>query len=266
MTALQPELREVSRNAASFYVEITEKIDRDFWHKFETRWEPETFRVFDTLLGPGRHMVDVGGWIGPTALYAAALGAEVSVFEPDPVAFRKLQRNLARNPALARRVTCERTALNARTGTARLLSKELGNSMSGLVHGSAEHRRDHTTVRTLSVNEFSVLAQFRAADLIKIDIEGGEFDMVPAMRPILRERRPKLYLSLHGFFLPDDDQRPSRQSALADAISGYPYVYRAASGTWHRLEDADARLRDEAENGVLSGALVLSPEPVPGLL
>src|SRR6185369_2336352 len=36
-----------------------------------------------------------------------------------------------------------------------------------------------------------------------MDIEGGEFSVLPTMLPYLRKHRPTLHLSLHPFFLPE---------------------------------------------------------------
>ena len=54
----------------------------------------------------------------------------------------------------------------------------------------------------------------------KMDIEGAEFSVLPALVPWLREHRPVLYLSTHAPFLPEDE-RATALAQLADALSFY---------------------------------------------
>ena len=65
-------------------------------------WETQTVHALESLVRPGSRFIDIGAWEGPVTLHAAALGASVEAYEPDPVARERLERNLAANPALAR--------------------------------------------------------------------------------------------------------------------------------------------------------------------
>ena len=74
-----------------------------FWNKVEAGlWEPETLALIDQQITPGTTFLDLGAWVGPTALYAAARGARVIALEADPVALAQLRAKLddiARQPA-----------------------------------------------------------------------------------------------------------------------------------------------------------------------
>jgi hypothetical protein len=56
--------------------------------------------------------------------------------------------------------------------------------------------------------------------VIKIDIEGGEFDLLPTMGSFLREARPLLLLSIHAAFFPPD-ARAARLDPLLAAVAHY---------------------------------------------
>ena len=72
--------------------------NRKFWRKVDAgQWEPETFTVLARCLRADSVYVDVGGWVGPTVLFAAAQGASVYCVEPDPVAYERLLANLRIN-------------------------------------------------------------------------------------------------------------------------------------------------------------------------
>ncbi|MEQ8605221.1 MAG: FkbM family methyltransferase [Marivibrio sp.] len=275
-----PETRSVACAGVSFDVSLPRKLDRDYWAKVEAgRWEPETFRLFRALLdaralGRATRLVDIGAWIGPTALYAAALGAEVTAFEPDPAALSVLRANLALNPALAARVRVEPTALDATGGDAdgcvTLASEEPGNSMSGLFRDAPERIR----VPAATPGAAGLERLFATADLVKLDIEGGEFALLPALAAILAAHRPVMHLSLHARFLPETrfargERRRLQQEALA-ALPTYAHGYWAERGVWRALDDPRTdlarRLEGEAAGGRgLDGSIVLSDRTIPEL-
>lgn len=56
-----------------------------FWSKFADGWEPDTERIFRSLLGPGSIVLDIGAWIGPTIVFALSSGAsKIIALEPNP--------------------------------------------------------------------------------------------------------------------------------------------------------------------------------------
>lgn len=274
------ETRRVALDGVAFEVSLPRKLDRDYWAKVAAgRWEPETLRLFRTLLdaeaaGRGTRLVDIGAWIGPTALYAAALGAEVTAFEPDPAALSVLRDNLALNPELAAAITVKPVALDPTGGDGEgrvtLASEEPGNSMSGLFRDAPER----LSVPAATPDAVGLDAKAAAADLVKLDIEGGEFALLPALAPILAARRPTLHLSLHAKFLPEEGFAPGErlrlQRAALDALPAYPYGYWAEDGRWRMLDDPaahlDRRLEEEQAGGPgLNGSVLLSMRAIPEL-
>src|SRR6266542_3878517 len=47
-------------------------------------WEPRTFQMLRDNLDAGTVYIDIGGWIGVTALWASHLAKRVIIIEPDP--------------------------------------------------------------------------------------------------------------------------------------------------------------------------------------
>ena len=74
----------------------------------------------------------------------------------------------------------------------------LGSSMSRVVGSTLD---DAVTV--LAVDAASVFSDepARLCRLLKIDIEGSEYDVVPRIDAFLRTARPPMLLSLHGYDL-----------------------------------------------------------------
>jgi FkbM family methyltransferase len=189
---------------------------REFWDAYASgRWEPETFALFDRYLDKNTVHVDVGAWIGPTVLYAATRARQVIGFEPDPVAFASLQASVSANPNLAS-IEVHQVAIAAARGELRLGAHTTpGDSMSSaLFAGNA----NSWTVPARRLDEFENRWPAGAPVFLKIDIEGGEYTLLPALADFVRRHRPTIYLSLHSHFF------------LGDSVNGG--FFRKA---WHEL-------------------------------
>ncbi len=188
-----------------------------FWRKVSAgAWEPETFAVLDKFLTSDSDYLDIGAWIGPTVLYGARRSRHVWCFEPDPTAFRHLAWNLDLNNI--RNVSAFGVALSDRFGVARMASLrgEPGDSTSSLLHDGA-HGSDALTI---GWDQFEAVKDLSRVSLVKMDIEGAEYAVLPTLIPFLKEYRPTLYLSLHAPLLPAEEQ-VSKTADLLKSLSFY---------------------------------------------
>lgn len=188
-----------------------------FWRRASAgKWEPETFAVLDRHLQPGRDYLDIGAWIGPTVLYAARKARRVWCFEPDPRAFRHLAWNIELNGL--DNVSALPVALSGETGIARMASfgGETGDSMTSLLNTGG----DGFAAVTLGWEVFATQTDLAGVSLVKMDIEGAEFAVLPTLVPWLKAQRPALYLSTHAPYL-DEGDRQAAMEALAEALSFY---------------------------------------------
>ena len=227
-----------------------------FWAQFAGGgFEPGTQRIVEEHAAPGRTFVDVGAWIGPFTLLAASRGARVVAYEPDPRAAAELRANLARNPGLPGPVEVHEVALSASTGTGLLVADAgLGNGRSSVTAIDATVPVDGSaaTVHTVDARSEAATEAWRGCALLKIDIEGGEYAVIPRLRGHLRRERPALLLSLHGpdpapalakrlgrvRLLPQRISGSVRRAPLLWSLRGYPHRFRAAdnrSDDWRPL-------------------------------
>ncbi|WP_120633246.1 FkbM family methyltransferase [Ruegeria sp. EL01] len=191
-----------------------------FWRKAAAGdWEPETFSLLDRYLSPTSDYLDIGAWIGPTVLYGARKARHVWCFEPDPTAFRHLAWNLDLNDI--HNVSAFGVALSDKFGVARMASVrgEPGDSTSSLLHDGA-HGSDALTI---AWDQFEAANDLSAVSLVKMDIEGAEFFVLPTLLPWLQRQRPTLYLSLHSPLL-DEQDRLERTETLLEQLSFYPNI------------------------------------------
>ncbi|EEE37738.1 methyltransferase, FkbM family [Rhodobacteraceae bacterium KLH11] len=197
-----------------------------FWRKAsEGRWEPETFNVLDQHLSPERDYLDIGAWIGPTVLYAARRARHVWCFEPDPVAYRHLVWNLELNNI--RNVSAFSVALSEDFGVTRMASAhgEAGDSTSSLLHDGSHG----TDALTMSWDQFSASVDLTNVSLVKMDIEGAEFAVLPSLLPWLRKVNPALFLSTHAPYL-NSDNRAAAMDRLSNDLAFYRHCRDPFSG------------------------------------
>jgi FkbM family methyltransferase len=168
-----------------------------FWKRADAGWwEPGTLRLIEALAVPGAQFIDIGAWIGPTCLSALKSGFEVIAFEPDPVAFAQLSKNCILNTEPGDILGLHQLALSRRPGRRRLSpATELGDSQSSLVQtGNVIDGHD---VTVMSGSEVLASPAVRDGSLVKIDIEGGEYALVPSIRSVLQRRQMVVMLSTH---------------------------------------------------------------------
>lgn len=189
--------RSISVGNCSFDVEMGEH--RRFWKRvLRGEWEPETFEIFDKFIEAETLFVDIGAWIGATALYGVQRADRCIAFEPDPVAFAALQENVHANvdKDWVKRLEINDCAIN-KDGA----SFVLGGSAAGADSTSSAlfpNRESQWTVKAKSLRDvLDANRRPRKPVFIKIDIEGGEYDLLPTVQDVLADHLVTAFISFH---------------------------------------------------------------------
>lgn len=195
-------LREVTKRGRKFHVTPTENTE-EFWNQVEIGgWEENTFSVLDNFINPNTLYMDIGCWVGPTVLYAAQTAKHTFAFEPDPIAYEAMVNNLRANNQASwyPKVHLEQKAVAANSGVLQIGSRGTGgDSTSSALFANKQTK---WTVESIKLDEFlrskNVLSE---NTFIKLDIEGGEFELVPSIQPYLCQPHVSIYISFHTNFL-----------------------------------------------------------------
>jgi FkbM family methyltransferase len=147
-------------------------------------YEPRYVAVLKTLLGPGDRVFDVGANIGfYSVLFSRWVGpaGKVIAYEPDSTNVTLLQRNLESNG-------CENTvvreiALSDKTGEDQFsldtVTRSTGHLGPGPTYAETIFGAATETAVTVSTGTLDEEAErWGPPNLIKLDIEGGEFDVL----------------------------------------------------------------------------------------
>jgi FkbM family methyltransferase len=155
---------------------------------------------FSWFLGPLSNqplqVLDIGGQVGTFACRLAQLQprATITTYEPSPTTAGFLRGNVERN-GLADRVSVVEAALAASEGTAEFDDNGAGSGENSLV-SSARGTVGTITVQTTTFDK-AVAAAGTPIDLVKMDCEGGEYELVYASSPASWASVQRLVIEYH---------------------------------------------------------------------
>jgi FkbM family methyltransferase len=231
----EPNPINISKNNINFSV-TSNPLTQWIWNEMhQNKWEEETFKIFDRFLNAEHSYIDIGAWIGPTVLYGAHKVKHVYGIEPDPIAFEELITNLNLNPSIASKVTCINAALAEKSGDINLYMRHhFGDSTSSLIPTISNN---HCKVKSITIDDLITQNNIKEVNFVKMDIEGGEYSLIPFLHEFLKTQKPTLYLSLHpGFFNENvnlilnksndsSSQLNIQTEKLLDNLQFYKYIY-----------------------------------------
>lgn len=224
--------------------------------QFCTRWgstipdEPETLRIFEHFLTKKAPYFDIGSCFGQTVIYGSKLAKHVYGIEPDPRAWHDLNANVSANNL--KNVTLINKALSNAPGKIRFGCKGgWGNSKSSVVLTDKMAQIievDSTVIEDLILEHPGI----KECNFLKMDIEGAEKLVIPALRSYLEKYNPTLYISLHTKWkiITVDETR-----AILDILySIYKYAYHR---DLRRTMTKDEILTNQTEQIIFSNNNIL---------
>jgi FkbM family methyltransferase len=152
-------------------------------------------RLFIDEIKQGDVVFDIGAHVGFYTLLSSQIVGEqgqVVSFEPFPPNLMFLKRHIQLNRL--KNVKVVEKAVSSRAGT---MTFEIGPS-SSMGHLAEQVSGKSIEVETVVLDEFVRKANLPVPDLMKIDIEGAEFDCLVGAKELLQNNRIKIFLATHG--------------------------------------------------------------------
>jgi FkbM family methyltransferase len=215
------------------------------------RWSPVTgsrfisgtYEAFKTqayldVLQPGGVVVDVGAHVGYYAALASMLvGPEgrVVAFEPRPLNLRFLKRHAQANRL--HNIEIVEAGVAARSGEASF-DTSYGTGTGRLAEGG------DLPVRTVRLDDFFRDGELPRVDFLKIDVEGGEVDVLKGGSDLIHDQLPVILVATHGHALHEEvvrflDDLGYRHRVLdAGGSSGDTEILAIPTGVRHTGETA----------------------------
>lgn len=184
-------IKQISNKQKNHYsIKITEKEKRSFKDlntvKKYSRFEYNQTKFILKNLDQGSTFYDIGGYKGYHTLIGS-IAEKVHVFEPDPENLEKLKQNVELNPEQDIEVV-ERPVWS---------SEEEIKLETGLEGTSKINKnKGKTSKKGLKLDKY-VRETGDIPDLIKIDVEGAEYQVLEGGKETLEKHRPKLIIEVH---------------------------------------------------------------------
>jgi FkbM family methyltransferase len=155
--------------------------------------EYELFSAFE-LTRPRQVVVDAGANAGLYTIIASISAKQVIALEPDSQVFKTLSDNISSNRLT--NVVLKQSALSSKKGSAGFYRR--GNTQLGSIR--TRKNIEPILVDAISLEELldeTTHAQGRQIDLLKLDIEGSEFDVIQDSDEKWLDRIQKIVAEIH---------------------------------------------------------------------
>lgn len=169
-------------------------------------YERTTARRLAEFVRPGMTVVDVGANVGAHALpLARAVGptGRVVAVEPTVAAFGRLCRNRDLNPDLVARLITVHAALGAPNGSLKPSYYSAwpleDDDLRHPVHRGAE--RSTANARFTTLDDLVQSLGINHVSVIKIDVDGGELEVLEGSRGVIQRDRPVVFFELCPYLL-----------------------------------------------------------------
>jgi FkbM family methyltransferase len=198
-------ITDIKINQMRFNVLPCVSKDGDYWDTVNKgKWEPETFEFMKNYIQPDKNYIELGGWIGSTALAAYAFNPKkVYTIEADPANYQILKHNIALNLS-GDKITAFQACLTDKANSGKVVMFGTANEEKP---NSSSHRLDNgSRVKVLTTNALPFLKKncdLKNTSAINIDIEGSE-RYLGDMFNYFKNKDVAILLSLHNPFWQDN--------------------------------------------------------------
>jgi len=193
----------VSVQEHQMYVDIGDMGDVTAALVSDGIYHPQMTKVFQGTVSKGMTYIDIGANIGYFTLIAAKIvgeEGEIFAFEPEPLNFDLLVKNIALNKY--ENVIPMQKAISNKDGTAKLFVDRISfGSHSLITPGKDVHSFGQDTIEVEAQTLDSFFKNYTGKiDLVKIDVEGAELAVLEGMESIINQNKELIIITE---FLPD---------------------------------------------------------------
>ena len=181
-------------NNLNFQVDTSYPMEASIW--LSGVYEVVTTKFLKKVICKGDVFLDIGANCGALTLVAASLigNGKVYAFEPSPNVRERLQANINLNPDLKDII--------------KIISEGLGLNKSQVFYNEDPNYRGNGSlyekqgipVEVLSLDEWVAREKLEKVDVIKIDVEGMEYDVLVGGKSVLETHHPLIYFETLPIF------------------------------------------------------------------
>lgn len=195
-------------NLKDLYIFTTESFSK-IYHEGNT--DKEMMSSIEENNPTGKVIFDVGAFIGSSSLVFSRLAGSkgrVIAFEPNPYNLTRLNKIIQKNPKYGKNVSVFPLALSdSNKNINMILSEEIDNGYSSTSRLEGSHSTINDADLPDGFKEFVVEAKTLDTfvsendifpDILKVDIEGAEYEFLLGAVETIRKVHPVFYIELHS--------------------------------------------------------------------
>jgi len=211
----------IYKNNSLFLIENNESDPNlSFWKNIYSYWENDTFEIFDQYLSKDKIFIDIGGWIGTTAMYGARKSKHVYSIEADNNSINDMASNLKincdKNYTLINRAIFNIDNIKIKFGKNIYLKNSKINDSTSQIYTDDIITDEYYLIETITIKNIMEKYQINVNEiaLIKVDIEGGEENILNDLFELHTLYNIPLYVRFHYSWW--KDKNLNRFSFLTD--------------------------------------------------
>lgn len=209
-------------------------------------YELPTVKFIRSVLRSGDTAFDIGAQIGYLTLAMATTklnGIEVHSFEPETHNLERLRANIKLNPGVS--VTVVEKAASDVNGMLRLyLSHDHNSGTHSTVAGGVNVSESFIEIPSISIDEYVKSNNISSIRLIKIDVEGGELEVIRGAEWTLTTLRPVIVMEMsdalqaaRGFTTTEFKQLLAGMGYRSYVLSNSGKLIESSVNTGHLMEN-----------------------------
>jgi len=194
----------IYKNNELFLIENNESNQNlSFWKNDYSKWENETFEIFDKYLSQNKIFIDIGGWIGTTAMYGARKSKHVYSIEADNYSVNdmmiNLKTNCKNNYTLINKAIFNADNIKIKFGKNIHLKNSKMNDSTSQIYSDDMTTDEYYLAETITIRNIIEKYQINLSEisLIKVDIEGGEENILNGLFYLHSQYNIPVYISFH---------------------------------------------------------------------
>jgi FkbM family methyltransferase len=163
-------------------------------------YEKGTYFTISKFVHQGNSCLDVGANVGAISLMLAQrVGpfGKVLAFEPGPLTYNRLRRNISLNPSVANVIETFNLGFSNKAGTLHWNEHENAKGNANLVETPGANT---VSVEVTTIDDFFKNEAGRKLDFVKIDVESMEYEVILGGLATLRAGEPVIYYESLGVF------------------------------------------------------------------
>lgn len=212
------------------------------FHMFHRVFLRDEYRLREVAASPVECIIDLGANVGMFSARAAQVAHRVFAFEPNPVNFDRLTRNTEALP----QVTAEQRAVAGKSGSLRLYrpkEESMTGAYSALAAGNDHLSDEYDVVSAITLDEIFADHEVETCSLLKIDIEGHEYEVLYATSDETLGRIQNIFGEYHDVQPATDDTRvEALRSFLSDKqfrVDVIPHARKPNHGMFYASRSPD---------------------------